>query len=222
MAHVCATEFGPSEIKGDLHPQWHLYEGWDSDGFGSGSGSGLERTTRRVRGDGSAQLVRRLIRLRRGARRVFKYQCEVIYRERRTCVVSRSSVPCAVVPRCNPSEGGSENCTRNSKNVTCIPHEHLVRSEGMNPSFLIQDETSSHRTSHVGKAPFRQPCGARAQIQDQGRDSVQISHARGLRQRLTSLPFVTRGGKGNKMVAVGDKFPQRDPPEGSFPPRRST
>jgi len=39
MAHVCATEFGPSEIKGDLHPQWHLYEGWDSDGFGSGSGS---------------------------------------------------------------------------------------------------------------------------------------------------------------------------------------
>mmetsp|Transcript_1356 Transcript_1356/g.3157 ORF Transcript_1356/g.3157 Transcript_1356/m.3157 type:complete len:284 (+) Transcript_1356:72-923(+) len=39
MAHICSTEFGPSEIKGDLHPNWRHYDGWDSDGFGSNSGS---------------------------------------------------------------------------------------------------------------------------------------------------------------------------------------
>ena len=39
MAHLVSTEFGPSEIKADLHPHWHLYDGYDSDGFGSGSGS---------------------------------------------------------------------------------------------------------------------------------------------------------------------------------------
>ena len=39
MAHICSTEFGPTEIKNDLHPDWHRYDGYDSDGFGSGSGS---------------------------------------------------------------------------------------------------------------------------------------------------------------------------------------
>lgn len=39
MAHICSTEFGPNEIKGDLHPQWHMFEGYNSDGWGSGSGS---------------------------------------------------------------------------------------------------------------------------------------------------------------------------------------
>ena len=39
MAHICATEFAPAEIKKDLHPDWHRFEGYDSDGWGSGSGS---------------------------------------------------------------------------------------------------------------------------------------------------------------------------------------
>ena len=39
MAHICSTEFGPNEIKGDLHPNWPAYDGYDSDAWGSGSGS---------------------------------------------------------------------------------------------------------------------------------------------------------------------------------------
>lgn len=39
MAHICTSEFHPTEIKKDFHPNWERYDGWNPDAFGNSSGS---------------------------------------------------------------------------------------------------------------------------------------------------------------------------------------